>query len=128
MKDFLIYLLFLFLAPFIAGFFGFLLLLIFSPITNIFKAKHKEKLLGAVLFAQSICATFLTVIFIGIILNIFTLNLTWIFITPLIVFFAINGARRVRASSDQARIFEIHETIADISGLLIGFLFFTKLT
>jgi ABC-type multidrug transport system permease subunit len=128
MKDFLIYTLVLFLAFFMSQFFGFILMFIGSFITDLsrilFKTKDRGKFFDVILFIQALCATFLTVIIIKIILNIFMLNLGWIFITVLITFFVINGIRRIRVSMGQDRIFEIYETIADIAGILIGFLLF----
>lgn len=121
MREFLIYALFLFLAPFIAGFWNVILMVLGAGIVDIFKIRKHKKLFNIFLFIESLCATFLTVFLIRIVLEVLSLHINWIFITILIVFFVINGLRRIEKSDNQDRSFEIYEVLADVVGILLAF-------
>lgn len=125
MNDFLIYASALFLAPFMAAILNFILMLVLSPVTDFLKNKHKERLLDVALFIQSFCGAFLLVIIIKKLLNIFALDLNWIFIIALVVLFVVNGLRRIKAtlsSGDQRNIFfETYQVIADVIGILAAY-------
>ncbi|MCK9597074.1 hypothetical protein M0R19_07870 [Candidatus Pacearchaeota archaeon] len=122
MINFLLYILALFLAPFVAGFLNFIFLIVFARVIDLLKRKNKEKILNIVLSIESFCAAFLTIIFLDRLLNTFKLNINWFFVIALIVLFLINGITRIRKTTNQDRLFEIYETIADIVGILLGFL------
>jgi magnesium-transporting ATPase (P-type) len=122
MVNFLLYTLALFSAPFISGFLSLILLTIFARIIGLLKRKRKEKLLNITFSIISFCSTFLTIIFLDKLLSIFKLGINWLFIIALIILVSINGIARIRKTTNQDRLFEINETIADIAGILASYL------
>lgn len=123
MIDFLIYALALFLAPFLNGLLSLILIIIFAPIIGLLKRKNNEKLLNTVFSIESLCSTFLTTILLDKLLNIFNLNINWLFIILFIAIILINGIQRIRNTTNQDKIFEVYETVGDVSGILAGSIF-----
>ncbi|MDD4661858.1 MAG: hypothetical protein PHG24_01075 [Candidatus Pacebacteria bacterium] len=120
MIDFLIYALALFLAPFLNGLLSLILTIIFAPIIGLLKKKNNEKLLDIVFSIESFCSTFLTTILLDKLLNIFNLNINWLFIILFISIILINGMQRIKKTINRDKLFEIYETVGDILGILAG--------
>jgi hypothetical protein len=122
MIDFLIYALALFLAPFLNGLLSFVLIIIFAPVIGLIKRKNNEKVLNIVFSIESFCSTFLTIIFLDKVLNIFNLGINWLFVILFIVIMLINGIQRIKNTTNQDKLFEIYETVGDVLGILAGFI------
>lgn len=122
MIDFLIYALSLFLAPFLNGLLFFVLTIIFAPIVGLLKRKNNEKLLNIAFSIESFCSTFLTIIFLDKVLNIFNLGINCLFVILFIVIMLINGMQRIKNTTNQDKLFEIYETVGDVLGILAGFI------
>ena len=120
MIDFLIYALALFLAPFLNGLLSFILIIIFAPIIGLLKRKNNEKLLNTAFSIESFCSTFLTIILLDKLLNIFNLNINWLFVILFIAIILINGIQRIRKTTNRDKLFEIYETVGDVLGILAG--------
>jgi hypothetical protein len=120
MIDFLIYVLALLLAPFLNGLLSLILTIIFAPIIGLLKKGNNEKLLNTVFSIESLCSTFLTTILLDKALNMFNLNINWLFIILFIVIILINGIQRIRKTTNKDKLFEIYETVGDILGILAG--------
>ena len=120
MIDFLIYAVALLLAPFLNGLLSLILTIIFAPILGSLKRKNNEKLLNTVFSIESLCSTFLTTILLDKLLNIFNLNMNWLFIILFIAIILINGMQRIKNTTNQDKLFEIYETVGDVSGILAG--------
>jgi membrane-associated HD superfamily phosphohydrolase len=122
MIDFLIYALALFLAPFLNGLLSFVLIIIFAPVIGLLKRKNNEKLLNIVFSIESFCSTFLTIILLDKVLNIFSLGINWLFVILFIVIMLINGMQRIKNTTNRDKLFEIYETVGDALGILSGFI------
>jgi len=120
MIDFLIYALALFLAPFLNGLLSLVLTILFTPIIGLLKRKNNEKLLNAAFSIESLCSTFLTTILLDKLLNIFNLNINWLFVILFIAIILINGIQRIKKTTNQDKLFEIYEIVGDVSGILAG--------
>jgi len=120
MIDFLIYVVALLLAPFLNGLLSLVLTIIFAPIIGLLKRKNNEKLLNTVFSIESLCSTFLTTILLDKLLNIFNLNMNWLFAILFFAIILINGMQRIRKTTNQDKLFEIYETVGDVSGILAG--------
>ncbi|MFA5361513.1 MAG: hypothetical protein WC290_03610 [archaeon] len=122
MIDFLIYVVALLLAPFLNGLLSLVLTIIFAPIIGLLKRKNNEKLLNTVFSIESLCSTFLTTILLDKLLNIFNLNINWLFVILFITIILINGIQRIKKTANQDKLFEIYETVGDVLGILAGFI------
>ena len=120
MIDFLIYALALLLAPFLNGLLSLVLTIVFAPIVGLLKRKNNEKLLNTVFSIESLCSTFLTTILLDKLLNIFNLNINWLFVILFITIILINGIQRIKKTANQDKLFEIYETVGDVLGILAG--------
>ena len=120
MIDFLIYVVALLLAPFLNGLLSLVLTIIFAPIIGLLKRKNNERLLNTVFSIESLCSTFLTTILLDKLLNIFNLNMNWLFAILFFAIILINGMQRIRKTTNQDKLFEIYETVGDVSGILAG--------
>ena len=120
MMDFLIYAVVLLLAPFLNGLLSLFLTILFTPIIGLLKKKNNEKLLNIFFSIESPCSTFLTTILLDKLLNIFNLNINWLFVILFSAIILINGIQRIKKTTNQDKLFEIYEIVGDVSGILAG--------
>jgi hypothetical protein len=127
MKEFLIYVIVLFISPFISGFFNFLSFLVGGLLNDLYASVYKKEKKGVfldiVLFVTAFFSNFLTVLILNELLGYFSLGINWIFIASLVILFLINNIKRISASKNTSRNFEIYECIADIMGIIAAFLY-----